>query len=193
MKKTTKIMIAILIAAAVIAIIVYVIMINTKTNKNISSIKVESADDLVKLIDEVYKGQSEESLPMSLQTQTIDVSDETMVKSFTGLDNGNDLEYLVVSEPMMTSRAYSFVIAKVKNGADANKIAEEMKDKVDSRKWICVSAEKIYTTSSDNIVCLVMSDEETAKPIYNKFKDIVKNVGQEYEKSEEIELPPEMY
>ena len=38
-----------------------------------------------------------------------------------------------------------------------------------------------------------MSSEEIAKPIYEKFKTLAGTVGQEYEKTEEIELPPEMY
>ena len=116
-----------------------------------------------------------------------------MVKLFTGLDNGDDLQYLVVSEPMISSQAYSFVLATVKEGVDANKIAQTIKDQVDYRKWICVSAEKVYTTNSGNIVCLVMSSEEVAKPIYEKFKTLAGAVGQEYEKTEQIELPPEMY
>ena len=69
-----------------------------------------------------------------------------------------------------------------------------MKENIDTRKWICVSAEKVYSTSSGDIVCLVMSSEEMAKPVYEKFKELAGNVGEEYTKTEEeIDLPPEMY
>ena len=191
MSKSTKMMITVIAILLVIGLAVTVIILtNSKANK--SSITINSAEDLENLISKVYEGQ-EDKIPSSAQTQVIDVKDEVMVKSFTGLDNGDDLQYLVVSEPMISSQAYSFVLATVKEGVDANKIAQTIKDQVDYRKWICVSAEKVYTTSSGNIVCLVMSSEEVAKPIYEKFKTLAGVVEKEYEKTEEIELPPEMY
>ena len=191
MSKSTKIIIAVVAIIAIIAIVVAVILMNSKPKTNLGTIN--SADDLVSLVNKIYEGQ-EDKIPSSVQTQEIDVKDEVMVNSFTGLDNGDDLQYLVVSEPMISSQAYSFVLATVKDGVNANEIAEAIKDNVDSRKWICVSAEKLYTTSSGNIVCLVMSSEEAAKTIYERFKTLAGSVGQEFEKAEEeIELPPEMY
>lgn len=191
MNKTTKIIIAVVVIIAIIAIAVTVVLMNSKPKTSLAPIN--SAEDLVALIEKVYEGQ-EDMVPGSVQTQTIDVSDEMMVKAFTGLDNGEKLQYLVASEPMISSQAYSFVLATVKEGVNANEVAEEIKDKVDYRKWICVSAEKVYTTSSGNVVCLVMSSEEVAKPVYEKFKTLAGNIGQEFEKTEEeIDLPPEMY
>lgn len=191
MSKSTKIIIAVVAIIAIIAIVVAVILMNSKPKTNLGTIN--SADDLVSLVNKIYEGQ-EDKIPGSLQTQTIDVTDEMMVKAYTGLDNGEKLQYLVASEPMISSQAYSFVLATVKDGVNANEIAEAIKDNVDSRKWICVSAEKVYTTSSGNIVCLVMSSEEAAKTIYERFKTLAGSVGQEFEKAEEeIELPPEMY
>ncbi len=191
MNKSTKIIIAVVAILLVIGLAITVaILINSKASKSL--ITINSAQDLENLISKVYEGQ-EDRIPNSAQTQVIDIKDEVMVKSFTGLDNGDDLQYLVVSEPMISSQAYSFVLATVKEGVDANKIAQTINDKVDYRKWICVSAEKVYTTSSGNIVCLVMSSEEVAKPIYEKFKTLSGAVGQEYEKTEQVELPPEMY
>lgn len=191
MSKSTKITIAIVSIILVIVIVTaLVILTNSKSKKQLEPIN--SAEDLENLMNKVYEGQ-EDVIPNSVQTQVIDIKDEVMVKSYTGLDNGDDLQYLVVSEPMISSQAYSFVLVTLKQGVDANKIAEKIKDKVDYRKWICVSAEKVYTTSSGNVVCLVMSSEEVAKPIYERFKTLAGTVGQEYEKTEEIELPPEMY
>ncbi len=185
----------ILIAAAIIIVIIAVVVVamNAKqTSGNTSKLgEITSAQDLEKIVDKVYEGNDD--LP-NLQTQTIDVTDNTMVQVFTGLENGNDLEYLVSSEPLMSSQAYSFVLAKVKDGIDANKVAKDISEKVDTRKWICVSAEKLYVTNSGNVVCLVMSNEEWAKPVYEKFKELAGDVGQEYTKTEEeAELPLEMY
>ena len=191
MNRTTKIIVIALAIIVVVAIIAAVILMGGKQKSNLGEIK--SGEDLSAIIDKVYEGQ-EDVVPGSVQTQVVDVTNNDLVKMYTGLDNGSDMEYLVASEPMITSQAYSFVLVKVKDGVNANEMAEKIKDNVDSRKWICVSAEKVYTTSSGNVVCLVMSAEEAAKPIYEKFKSIAGNVGQEYEKTEEeVELPPEMY
>lgn len=191
MEKTTKILIALAVIIAIVAIIGIVISLNAKPKTNLDSIN--SAKDLSALVDKIYEGQGENVLP-SLQTQTIDTTDDMTVKMVTGLENANDIEYLVVSEPMITSQAYSMVLAKVKEGVDANQIAKLMSENVDQSKWICVTAEKVYATSSGDIIFLVMSDEKEAKSMYDKFKTLAGNIGQEYEKTaEEIELPPEMY
>lgn len=192
MKKSNKMIIAIVSIVVVLALIGIVVALNSKPkaeNTNVSTIK--TAEDLSALVDKIYEGQNTLS---SLQTQIVDTTDNDMVKSVTGLENANDLEYVVVSEPMISSQAYSLVLAKVKEGKSANEIAKQMSENVNTRKWICVSAEKLYATSSGDIVFLVMSSEEKAKPIYEKFKTLFGNVGQTYEKAEEeIELPPEMF
>lgn len=190
MKNVTKIIIVAIVIIAILAVIGIVIFLNAKPKSNLGTIN--SAEDLSALVNKIYEGQ--EDMFSSLQTQVVDTTDNNIVKMFTGLENGNDLEYLVVSEPMMTSQAYSLVLAKVKSAANANEIAKQMSENVDQRKWICVSAEKVYATSSQDIVFLVMSSEETAKPIYERFKTLAGNIAKEYEKTEEeIELPPEMY
>ena len=119
---------------------------NTSTETSIESNlgTIETSEDLSKLVDKLY--EKEENLLPSLQTQEVDISDDEMVKFITGLDNGKDLEFVVVSEPMMSSQAYSLILAKVKDGVSANDIAKSMHEKVDARKWICVTAEKVYAT-----------------------------------------------
>lgn len=198
MKKSTKIAILVIAILAIIAVVVAVVMNLNKGNsddkKGTESSQlgeIASAEDLEKIIDKLYEGK-EDNLP-ALQTQQIETTDDVVVNMLTGLENGQDLEFLVASEPLMSSQAYSLVIAKVKSGVDANKIAEKMNENVDQRRWICVSAEKVYSTSSGDVVFLIMSNEETAKPIYDKFKSLAGTVGKEYVKEEpEIELPPEM-
>jgi hypothetical protein len=201
MKKGTKFLIAVIVIVIVVFVLGELFIANNSTdvqNSNLSSnstqssITINSADDLSALVEKIYEG--EENLYGSLATMEIDLTDEYSVKSYTGLDSADSIEYGVVSEPMISSQAYSLVILKVKDGINADEIAKEMNENIDQAKWICVSAEKVYTTSSDNLVFLVMADEEMAKPIYEKFKSLAGNIGQEYEKTEEdIELAPEMY
>ena len=151
-----------------------------------------NADELTKFVNELYAGN--ENLYPSLMSQAIDLTDADSVKYMTGLENGNDLEAVVVSEPMMSSQAYSLVIAKVKSGANADAIAKQMSENIDMRKWICVSAEVLYATSTEDLAFLVMSSEEMAKPVYDAFKKKVGNIGEEYTKAEVVEeLPADMY
>lgn len=176
-----KVIIAIIAVLVVVAVIVAIVMLNQKPKTKLDPIN--SAEDLSALVEKLYEGKQEQ-LP-SLMTQPIEVTDADMVKMFTGLENGNDLEYVVASEPLMSSQAYSLVLVKVKEGVNANEIAKTMSENIDTRKWICVSAEKVYATSSGDVAILVMSSEERAKPVYDKFKELAENIDKEYEKTEE--------
>lgn len=191
MSKTVKtILIAIVVVALVVAVAYAVLVVNNKPKTNLE--EVNSADDLVALVNKIYEGQGE--LYSSLMTQAVEVTDKDTVSYNTGLENGDDFEYLIISEPMMMSQAYSLILAKVKDGVDANTVAKEMSENIDTRKWICVSAEKLYATSSGDVVFLIMTNEEMATPIYEKFKALAGNVNEVYEKTEEpAELPEDMY
>ena len=182
MNKTVKtILIAFVVVALLVAVAYAVLVVNGKPKTNLEP--VTSGDDLVALVDKIYEGQGE--LYSSLMTQVVDVTDNDSVPYFTGLENGENLEYLAVSEPMMMSQAYSLVLAKVKDGVDANVVAKEMSENIDTRKWICVTAEKLYATSSGDVVFLIMTNEEMATPVYEKFKTLAGNVNEVYEKTEE--------
>ena len=166
-----KIMIPTIIVLVIIglALIGFGMKNQNKTNTNIDNetSKIEtinSTDDLVKLVEKIYEGNDE--LYPTLETNIVNLEDAENVKYVTGLENGENLEYLVSSEPMMSGQAYSLVVAKVKDGANANEIAKQMSENMDMRKWICVSAEKLYVTTSNDLVFAVMADEEMAKPIY---------------------------
>ena len=178
MKKQTIIILTVVILALVVIFAVVFMNKGNKTNLK----PIESAEDLSALIKELYVGK-EQTLPPSANTTIVDVTDANAVKSATGLDNGDNLQFLAVSEPMISSQAYSLVLAKVKDGVNANEVAKAMSEKINPAKWICVSAEKIYATNSGDVVCLVMSSEEWAKPVYESFKTLAGTVGKEYEKT----------
>lgn len=185
--KKQNIIIGIMILV-VIAVIGILIGINKKEEKN-----TYNTNDMIKMVNTIYK-DLEEELP-SLETVAIDVRNMDEVTSYTGLQSNENIESLVVSLPMMNAQAYSVAVVKVKETADVEKLKQEMLDNIDMRRWICVSAEKLYITNSGNIIFLVMSSEDIAKPVYEGFKKYVNNqIGKELEKSNEevVELPPEM-
>ena len=191
MKKQTIIAI---VAVLIVAIIIGgVIAVNNNNSVNKDSVKIESAKDMKKMFSTI-NSNLKEKLP-SLETQEIDVSDEMQVQTYTGLKSNENVEALVVSEPIMSSQAYSAVAVKVKSNADIETLKQEMLDNIDTSKWICVSASKVYVTNHDNVIFLVMADEEWAKPVYDEFKKFVNNnIGKELEKNaeEDFELPPQM-
>lgn len=185
MKKGTIILITAIVIIAVVVIVVAVVMNQQKEKTKLGPIN--NIEDLTKIFEKVYEGQ-EDKIP-SVVTEPIDTTDDNLVNMMTGLTNGKDLEYLAVSQPMIGSQAYSFVLAKVKDGVDASKIAKDMLENIDTARWVCVYAEKVYATNSGDVVCLVMSSEEWAKPIYDRFKEVAGSIGEEYKRTEQEPVP----
>ena len=188
MSKTVKIIIAVV---AILAVVAVVVILMSRESRPTSNLTINTAEDITSLVDQVYEGVSIE-MP-SLMTMPVDTTDAESVKYLTGLENGDNVEFAVVSEPMMSSQAYSMVLVKAKEGADVGAMAKAMNENIDERKWICVTAEKIYTATSGNVVCLVMSNPDTAKTVYDSFKTLAGSVQKEYERTAETpELPDDM-
>lgn len=189
MKKTIIIIISIIV---LVGIIVCGLLLNK--GKQPKERKLQTVEEMQSMLNTIYSSANIELL--NLETSSIDINDEMMISSFTGLKSNTDVEEVVVSAPLMNAVAYSLAIVKVNEKADIEQMKQEMLDNIDMRRWICVSAEKLYITNYENIIFLVMSSEEFAKPIYEDFKKFVENdIGKELEKSEteDIDLPPEMY
>ncbi len=178
-----------LILLAVISFIIFILVSGSGNKGNI-----ETAKDINDIINTINKNNK--SILPELETMKVDIKNIDEVTSYTGLKTNDGIESIVVSEPLITSQAYSVAIVKVKDSADVEKIKQEMLDNIDMRRWICVSAEQLYITNSGNIIFSVMADKDVAKAVYNDFKKYVNNnIGKELEKSnneENIELPPEM-
>ena len=183
-----KLIFLIIIAILAVALIIAGIVLAINANKPKSNVQITSAEDMQNLVNTVYTGL-EDNLPPTLNTQIVDVNNADVLKSFTGLTSNENIDAVVASEPMIGSQAYSFVLVKVKDGADADSIAKEMSENIDTRKWICVQAEKLYATSVDNLAVLVMSSDEWATPVYNKVKEVLGAHNEEYIKEKSEELP----
>lgn len=180
-KGKKSIVVFIVIAILAIALIITGVILWINSNKPKSNVQITSAEDMENLINTVYEGVSAE-LPPTLMTQTIDVSDVDILRSYTGLNSNENIDAVVVSEPMIGAQAYSFVLVKVKDGQDADAVAKAMSENVDTRKWICVEADNLYATSVDNLAVLVMADAEWASPVYNRLKEVLGANNEEYVK-----------
>lgn len=190
MKKTV---ITVIVILAIIAIIVGGIFAIKNKGGMQKELKLQTSEEMQSMLTTIYSNEKVQ-LPQ-LENAVIDVSDSMQVTTYTGLQSNENVEELVISVPFINSQAYSVAIVKVKENADIEKMKQEMLDNIDMRRWICVSAEKLYITNYENIIFLVMSSEEWAKPVYDEFKNYVENdIGKELEKSEtsDFDLPPEL-
>lgn len=189
--KKENIIIGIIVLTVIV--ILGVLFINFNKSETTES-TIKNSKDMIKMVNSIYQNINNE-LP-SLETMAIDINNLDDVTSYTGLKSNKDIEELVISVPMMNAQAYSLAVVKVKDGANIESLKQEMLDNIDMRRWICVSAEKLYITNNENIIFLVMADKDIAESVYNGFKSYVNNkTGKELEKTNEeenIELPPEM-
>ena len=185
--KKQSILIISLILFAIISFIIFILLSDNKEN-------LEKTKDINLIINTINK-ENKDILP-ELETIKIDIKNIDDVTSYTGLKTNDNIESITVSVPTITAQAYSVAIIKVKNNANVEKIKQEMLDNIDMNRWICVSAQQLYITNSDNLIFYVMADKDIAKKVYDDFKKYVNNkIGKELEKSnneENIKLPPEM-
>ena len=179
-----------LIALAVVMLVV-IMLVRGRGNETSTS-KFETIDDVKSMVKSIYSDLGD-TLP-ALEFQKLNSSTESW-KYFTGLSDSSNVKFAVVSEPLMNAQAYSLVVLKVKDVSKIESMKQEMYDNIDMAKWICVSAEKLYITNSDNIIFMVMASDDWATPVYNGFKKYVNNnIGKELTKTDsgDINLPGEM-
>lgn len=181
---------SLIIALCLILVVIFSIVLVQNHKSNGSGF--ESAKAVINMFDTIYSNL-EGNLPY-LETMELDASDEVTVSIYTGLNSNENIESLVVSEPLTSSQAYSAVVVILKDGSNIDSVKQEMLDNIDMNKWVCVSAEKMYITNYGNAIFMVMSAEDWASSVYSEFKKCVNNeVGTELEKTAEVnELPPEI-
>lgn len=130
--------------------------------------------DLSSIIDRIYEGKNPEIM---VETMEVDLGDGDRLKYFTGLSSSDKVKEAAVSESMIGAQAYSLVVLRLNDSADAEAIAEEMKEGIDVRKWICVEADDLRVVACGDVVMLIMvssalSDTVTADEIVDSFKDL---------------------
>ena len=124
------------------------------------------------IIDMIYEQYPVADLPLG--TMEVDLADADAVKMFTGLDSADKIDAAAVSESMMGAQAYSLVVVRVKDAADAESVANEMMNGIDQRKWICVEADDLRVAAAGDVVVLMMvssahADVVTASAVTEAF------------------------
>ena len=173
----------------VLAGVIFAITSNkeSKTNETL-----QTAGDIKKMLETIYKNLANE-LP-ELTTEEINLKESELVESLTGLKSTDDINTLVVSEPVMGSQALEVAVIKTKEKTDNEAMMQNIKDNVDMSRWICVSAEKLYIVNSGDVIFMVMADNDWAKSIYDEFVKYMDNkVGKTLEKGATLEELPDEY
>lgn len=99
-------------------------------------------------------------------TTVLDLNDTSedaqwALKSYTGLENADSITDAAAYEPMIGSIAFSLVLVRVSPDAEAQAVAEKMKNGIDQRKWICVEADDLQVAGYGDVVMLIMLDSST--------------------------------
>lgn len=98
---------------------------------------------------------------------------------YTGLSSVTKLTDGAVYEPMMGSQAFSLVLVRVADAADAESVAREMKTNIDPRKWICVQADQIMAAGYGDVVMFIMLDSQMGKTAQSYVDAFQKVCGSE--------------
>ena len=175
-----------------LVILAGVIFVLTSNKESKTNETLQTAGDIKKMLETIYKNLADE-LP-ELTTEEINLKESELVESLTGLKSTDDINTLIVSEPVMGSQALEVAVIKTKEKTDNEAMMQNIKDNVDMSRWICVSAEKLYIVNSGDVIFMVMADSDWAKSIYDEFVKYMDNkVGKTLEKGATLEELPDEY
>ena len=126
---------------------------------------------LESILEEIYETADcsdnfKEFIKTGLQTTVVS---EERNEYYLGKD---DIEYeeALASEPIMMPSAYELTLVRVKEGADIEKIKEDIKANVNPQKWVCVGVDpdKVIVDSIGDVIIIIMSNDE-GKALHDAF------------------------
>lgn len=120
-----------------------------------SQVQADASAPLDEIITNIY---SVKDSGLMVQTTPIDLTDADALKSYTGLTDASKLKEASASEPMIGSQAYSIVLVRVNDKADAASVAKDIMANINTAKWICVCANDTSAAVSGDLVMFVMLD-----------------------------------
>lgn len=116
--------------------------------------------ELSGMVDKIYEAHPVEL--MMLTTSAVNLEDESWCTYNTGLDatQAAKVDAGVLSESLTGSQAYSLVLLRVKDKADAQTIADAILNNIQMNKWVCTMADKARVATFGDKVLFVMSNSE---------------------------------
>ena len=122
----------------------------------------EPDTELSGMVDTIYEAYPVELMMMT--TSAVNLGDESWCTYNTGLtaEQAALVDAGVLSESMTGSQAYSLVLLRVKDAADAQTIADAVLNNIQMNKWVCTMADKARVATFGDKVLFVMSNSELA-------------------------------
>ena len=122
--------------------------------------KTPIADDMMTVAGKIIEISPVEFMGGTIPVDLTDTSEDGLwaLANYTGLSSADHLEEVVAYESMIGSQAFSMVLVRVDDAANAKTIAQEMSDNIDTRKWVCVEADEKIVVGYSDVVMLIMLD-----------------------------------
>jgi len=139
----------------------------TGCGNNVTNVEGALEDIMTK----VYADIPEDQRPMMLQNA--EVTSEN-VEYYLGTA---DIAYeeALASESAVGSIAHSVVLVRTKENADIESTKQEIKEKINPRKWICVGVEEkdvIVKNKGDLIILILVEDATAREMLENAFDNL---------------------
>lgn len=129
---------------------------------------------LLDIMDKIY--EIDEPV-LNVFRDTVDISDPDAMFYNTGLNDLTNVKEAAISEPMMSSQAYSLVLVRVNDESKVSDVASAMKSGINPAKWICVEADDLQVVSYEDVILLIMvssqlSESATSQEIVDAFSQV---------------------
>ena len=128
--------------------------------------------DLTAMVDKLYEGIKADNMPM-VMTQEVPAEAFEGVFFIPAVDGAQG----VMSEPMMSSVAWSVCLLRVADGTDVEAVRADIEKNVNPAKWQCVEATSVDVIANGNTILLAMTgegNEATHKTIVDNFNALWK-------------------
>lgn len=112
------------------------------------------------LINKMFEKHRQIQMPM--MTMAVELTDTDSLSFNMGLDNADQISDAAISEPMM-GQPMSLVLVRVKDAADAEPLAKQMLEKINTAKWICMEADTKTAAYYGDVVMFFMIGSQFAE------------------------------
>lgn len=136
---------------------------NEAGGKDTTAAKTENLTGTMEEVIESIKGEHA-AMELPLMTLPLDLTDVDGLTYNTGLESADKVAEAAVCEPMM-GQPFSLVLVRVKDAADAESVAKEMLEKIDTRKWVCMEADTKTAAYYGDVAMFFMVNSEFASQV----------------------------
>lgn len=123
----------------------------------------EVSQDLIDITESVLDTFEPDDVPGSLATNALDMTDADMMQFCLGVDSLSGAEEIAITEPMMSSVAFSLVTIRFDSSEHAKEAVSVLESNAPTGKWVCVTPEAVKAVVvDDNYVVFLMGSNSQA-------------------------------